>query len=182
MPQSTEIIYTEVAAVDHGVSGLSWSAIIGGAFVALALSFILVMLGVGFGLTSFSFWPGRTSSATTYGIGAALWVIVVQWLSAALGGYVAGRTRARWNGLHSHESTFRDTVHGILAWRYSRSPVLFWLSAPRACWHRVACRLLRPARKLRGPHWLRPRTGRGRATFRPGLRSDPAIHRQIVPA
>lgn len=116
MPQSTEIIFTEVPAVDHGVSGLSWSAIIGGAFVALALSFILVMLGLGFGLTSFSFWPGRTSGATTYGIGAAIWVIVVQWLSAALGGYVAGRTRARWNGLHTHESTFRDTVHGILAW------------------------------------------------------------------
>ena len=116
MPQSTEIIYTEVATVDHGKSGLSWSAIIGGAFVALALSFILAMLGVGFGLTSFSFWPGRTTSATTFGIGAAIWVIVVQWVSAALGGYVAGRTRARWNGLHTHESTFRDTVHGLLAW------------------------------------------------------------------
>jgi hypothetical protein len=47
---------------------------------------------------------------------AAIWLIVVQWLSSALGGYLAGRTRARWNGLHTDESTFRDTAHGVLSW------------------------------------------------------------------
>jgi len=116
MPQTTEVIYAEVPAADHGMPGLSWSAIVGGAFAALALSVILAMLGVGFGLTSFSFWSGPSASAAAYGIGAVLWVIVVQWLSSAFGGYIAGRTRARWNGLHTHESTFRDTTHGLLAW------------------------------------------------------------------
>ena len=116
MVQTTEVIYAEVPAADHGMSGLSWSAIIGGAFAALALSVILAMLGVGLGLTSFSFWSGPSASATAYGIGAILWVIVVQWLSSAFGGYIAGRTRARWNALHTHESTFRDTAHGMLAW------------------------------------------------------------------
>jgi hypothetical protein len=45
-----------------------------------------------------------------------VWLIIVQWLSSAFGGYLAGRTRARWNGLHTDESVFRDTVHGVLSW------------------------------------------------------------------
>ena len=113
---TTEVIYAEVPAADHGRSGISWSAIIGGAFASLGLTFILVALGAGFGLTSFSLWTGRSASAAAYGISAILWLIVLQWLSAGFGGYIAGRTRARWHGLHTHESTFRDTVHGILVW------------------------------------------------------------------
>ena len=113
---TTEIIFADVPAADHGQPGISWSAIIGGAFASLGLTFILVALGAGFGLTSFSLWTGSNASATAYGTSAVLWLIVVQWLSAAFGGYVAGRTRARWHGLHTHESTFRDTVHGILVW------------------------------------------------------------------
>ncbi len=113
---TTEIIYAEVPAADHGRSGISWSAVIGGAFASLGLTFILVALGAGLGLTSFSLWTRANASAAAYGISAVLWLIVVQWLSAAFGGYIAGRTRARWHGLHTHESTFRDTVHGILVW------------------------------------------------------------------
>ena len=32
------------------------------------------------------------------------------------GGYVAGRLRTRWVGVHTHEIFFRDTAHGFLAW------------------------------------------------------------------
>ena len=37
-------------------------------------------------------------------------------LASALGGYVAGRTRTVWTGLHDDESHFRDTAHGLIAW------------------------------------------------------------------
>ncbi|MGH6979720.1 MAG: hypothetical protein ACREFC_00795 [Stellaceae bacterium] len=40
----------------------------------------------------------------------------MQWLAAALGGYLTGRLRTRWHGLHTHEAAFRDTAHGFLAW------------------------------------------------------------------
>jgi hypothetical protein len=47
---------------------------------------------------------------------AAIWLIVTQWLSAAVGGYIAGRLRTRWIGTHTHEVFFRDTAHGLITW------------------------------------------------------------------
>ena len=49
-------------------------------------------------------------------INAAIWLIVIQWISAALGGYIAGRLRSRWHGTHEHEVFFRDTAHGLITW------------------------------------------------------------------
>ena len=43
-------------------------------------------------------------------------MIVVALLASAMGGYVAGRLRTRWVGVHTHEVYFRDTAHGFLAW------------------------------------------------------------------
>lgn len=37
-------------------------------------------------------------------------------MSSAIGGYLAGRLRAKWVGVHSNEVFFRDTAHGFLAW------------------------------------------------------------------
>src|SRR4029077_18262685 len=53
---------------------------------------------------------------TTFGVASAVWLIVVQWLAAALGGYIAGRLRTKWAGVHTHEVFFRDTAHGLVAW------------------------------------------------------------------
>ena len=33
-----------------------------------------------------------------------------------LGGYLAGRSRTKWAGIHTHEVTFRDTMHGFATW------------------------------------------------------------------
>ena len=55
-------------------------------------------------------------SATTFTLLAAVWLIIVQWLSSALGGYISGRLRTKWTGIHTGEVFFRDTVHGFLAW------------------------------------------------------------------
>jgi hypothetical protein len=95
---------------------ISWGAVIGGAFVIVAVSLILIALGSGLGLASVSPWSNSGVSAATFGVITAIWLIVVQWLSSALGGYVAGRLRTRWTGLHSDEVDFRDTAHGFLAW------------------------------------------------------------------
>jgi len=46
----------------------------------------------------------------------AIWLIIVQWLPAALGGYVTGRLRTKWTAVHTDEVFFRDTAHGLLAW------------------------------------------------------------------
>lgn len=103
-------------AQSSNLSGTSWGAIVGGAFVIAALTLLLLAIGAGFGLSTVSPWPGRGVSATTFAVMTAIWLVIVQWISAAIGGYVAGRLRTRWTGLHTHEVHFRDTAHGILAW------------------------------------------------------------------
>jgi hypothetical protein len=98
------------------VSGTSWGAILGGAFVIAAITLLLLAIGAGFGLSTVSPWPGVGVSATTFAVMTAIWLVIVQWISSAFGGYVAGRLRTRWTGLHTQEVHFRDTAHGILAW------------------------------------------------------------------
>jgi hypothetical protein len=97
-------------------SAVSWAAIIAGAFAALALGVVLTTLGAGLGLTTISAWPGSGASITTFTISTGIGLIVVQWLSSALGGFITGRLRTKWAGVHTHEVFFRDTAHGFLSW------------------------------------------------------------------
>ena len=101
---------------EASMSGVSWPAIIGGAFASAALFLVLVALGSGFGFASVSPWSNAGISLTTFTITAAIWLIVVQWLSAGVGGYLTGRLRTKWAGLHTHEVFFRDTANGFLSW------------------------------------------------------------------
>jgi hypothetical protein len=98
------------------VSAASWPAIFAGAITAAATSLILVALGSGLGLASVSAWPNSGASATTFTVMTAIWLIVVQWLSSLLGGYMTGRLRTKWVGTHTHEVFFRDTAHGFATW------------------------------------------------------------------
>jgi hypothetical protein len=102
--------------LEAATSGVAWPAIIGGAFAAAALSLILLALGSGFGLASVSPWSNTGASATTFTVMTAIWLIVVQWLASGLGGYLTGRLRTKWVGLHTHEVFFRDTANGFLTW------------------------------------------------------------------
>jgi hypothetical protein len=103
-------------AREASASGMSWPAILGGAFAAASLSLILLALGSGFGLASVSPWSNSGVSATTFTIMTGIWLIVVQWASSGLGGYLTGRLRTKWVGVHNHEVFFRDTANGFLAW------------------------------------------------------------------
>jgi hypothetical protein len=105
-----------VQTVESSISAISWAAIIGGAFATAALSLILLALGSGFGLASVSPWPNSGASVTTFTAMTAIWLIIVQWVSSGLGGYLTGRLRTKWVGVHTHEVFFRDTAHGFLAW------------------------------------------------------------------
>jgi hypothetical protein len=95
---------------------VSWAAIIVGTLVTTTISLVLLLLGSGLGLASMSPWPTSGASAAALTAGAAVWLIVVQWIAAALGGYLAGRLRSRWPRTHTHEVFFRDTAHGLAMW------------------------------------------------------------------
>ncbi len=99
-----------------GKSAASWPAIFAGAFVAVSVSLVLIALGSGLGFAEVSPWRGHGVSATTFTVTTAIWLIVTQWISASLGGYIAGRLRTKWVGTHTHEVFFRDTAHGFVTW------------------------------------------------------------------
>jgi hypothetical protein len=101
---------------EANASGVSWAAVSGGAFVAAALSLILLSLGTGLGFSAVSPWSNNGASAAAIGSGAIVWLILTQVLASALGGYLAGRLRTKWTGVHSDEVYFRDTAHGLLVW------------------------------------------------------------------
>ena len=61
-------------------------------------------------------WSGASASLTTFAVSGAIWLVIVQWLSSGVGGYLAGRLRTKWVGIHTDEVYFRDTAHGFLAW------------------------------------------------------------------
>ncbi len=95
--------------------GVAWGAIIGGAFAAAAISLILLMLGSALGLSNISPWShGQTVSSFT--VKAAIWLIIMQWVASAIGGYLTGRLRSKWVGMYAEEVFFRDTAHGFLSW------------------------------------------------------------------
>jgi hypothetical protein len=97
-------------------SVISWSAIFGGTFVIVALSLVLIALGAGMDFASSSPWSHEGISAKHFTYISAVWLIIVQWVSSGLGGYLTGRLRTRWMGVHTHEVFFRDTAHGFLTW------------------------------------------------------------------
>lgn len=95
---------------------VSWGSVIAGGVAAAALSLFLLTLGVGLGLSSISPWADQGVSATTFQIGAGVYIVAVAMLASAVGGYLAGRLRQVWAGVHHDEIYFRDTAHGLLAW------------------------------------------------------------------
>ncbi len=119
MPQSTIPVgsrreYPEIEGKNEASSsGISWPAVIGGAFAAAALSLILITLGTGLG---FAASPWSNLGASTIGKGAIVWLILSQIVAFAMGGYLAGRLRTKWVDVHTDEVYFRDTAHGLLVW------------------------------------------------------------------
>ncbi|MGH8254343.1 MAG: hypothetical protein ACRES2_09880 [Steroidobacteraceae bacterium] len=97
-------------------SAVSWAAVFAGATGAAVLTMVLMVLGSGLGFAAISPWSGRGASAQAIGTTTIAWITITQLLAAGFGGYIAGRLRTAWVGLHTDEAYFRDTAHGFLAW------------------------------------------------------------------
>lgn len=97
-------------------AGVSWGAILAGAVAAAALSFVLLILGFGLGLSIVSPWDGQGVSAAAIGLTGIVWITLTQIAASGLGGYLVGRLRNRWLDIHADEVYFRDTAHGLVTW------------------------------------------------------------------
>jgi hypothetical protein len=97
-------------------SGVSWGGVIGGAFVTAALYLILLALGAGFGLSAVSPWSNVGLRAPAADAIAIAWLVIIEIIASAFGGYLTGRLRIKWTPIHNDEVFFRDTANGFLAW------------------------------------------------------------------
>ena len=97
-------------------SYVEWGAVAGGAVAALATGLVLLNFGAAIGLASVSPFTSTAAGLKAVGIGAAFWFLLVTVWSFALGGYLAGRLRHRWNDATPNEVEFRDSAHGLLVW------------------------------------------------------------------
>jgi hypothetical protein len=105
--------------MDSDQSPLSWGAIAAGAMAIAALTLVLVALGSALGFSSTSPWPHAGISAKTFEISTGLYFVFTSLVSSTIGGYITGRLRSKWTGVHTYELQFRDTAHGFLAWAFA---------------------------------------------------------------
>jgi hypothetical protein len=115
----TVVIQPGADSGEPSVAGVSWPAVAAGAVASLALTLVLMAFGTGLGLTVVSPWTGSGVSATTFKIGTGLYLVVIAMMASSIGGYLAGRLRTRWVGVHGDEVYFRDTAHGFIAWAFA---------------------------------------------------------------
>jgi hypothetical protein len=126
----TVVIQPGADTGEPSVAGVSWAAVAAGAIASCALTLVLLSFGIGLGLSVVSPWSGSGVSATTFKIGTGLYLIVIAMLASSIGGYIAGRLRSRWVGVHTDEVYFRDTAHGFLAWAFASVLGAVLLSSP----------------------------------------------------
>lgn len=109
-------IQTDVLSEESDGSAVSWGAILAGGVASAAFTLFLVEVVAGLGLVMVSPWSNQGASASTLSIAGGIAMILMAVMASALGGYIAGRLRTRWVGLHTDETYFRDSAHGFMAW------------------------------------------------------------------
>jgi len=134
-------------SAESSSSGVSWGAVIGGAFVAASSSLLLTILGVGLGLPFVSLGAGIRAATITISISAIVWLVFTQAFASGLGGYLAGRLRIKWARMHSDEIYFRDAAHGLLVWAVGVVIAVAVLAS-------VASSIVGPTGKLAGANTL----------------------------
>lgn len=85
-------------------SRISWGAVLGGAFVSLAIYLVLMLGGVALGVT-----VANRMSDRALGIGAGLWTTVSLLLSLFIGGMVASRCSVG-------ENKTEAAIYGVVVW------------------------------------------------------------------
>jgi hypothetical protein len=103
-------------SVDAGVRHIKWTPIILGAIVAAALSSILLAFGATIGLGVSSTAPTWRDASAALAILSGLYLVIQAVVSFGVGGYIAGRTGARFAASNADDVEQHDGLHGLAAW------------------------------------------------------------------
>src|ERR1044072_6985157 len=128
----SDIVAIQAVPEESSTPAVSWGAILAGGVASAAFTLFLVELVAGLGLVMVSPWSNAGASASTLSIAGGIGLIMMAVMASALGGYIAGRLRTRWVGIHTDETYFRDTAHGLLAWAIG-ALILATVLASAAC-------------------------------------------------
>jgi hypothetical protein len=113
--ETTERI--ESVPVEAAIPFLQWTPAVAGAFVAAAISVILIAFGAAIGLSIVSSSPTWRDASPALAVASGLYLLLTALVSFGFGGYLAGRLRERWTAsAHTDVVEFRDGTHGLLAW------------------------------------------------------------------
>ena len=106
---------------DHQYPKLSWSAILGGVVLTLAVYLIMALIGISLGLSSIDFEDG-VPDAELFSWASGLWYLISVVLSLFAGGYVAGR----FSGNITH---FSGVFNGLMVWALASFVSLYMVGA-----------------------------------------------------
>ena len=100
-------------AVAEGAPSLpprvSWGAIMAGAVIAVMIGLMLNILGTAIGVTAVDAVEGGTPDASTFGIGAAVWLLLATLIGLGVGAYAAAR-------LSGTADKTDAALHGVGVW------------------------------------------------------------------
>lgn len=113
---NTVVVAAPATGTQEHHSYVDWPAVIGGIFLASAISLVLLAFGSAIGLSFANFEAGPDVNPIWIAVAAASWLLWVQISSFMAGGYLTGRLRRRFNDSTEHESDIRDGAHGLLVW------------------------------------------------------------------
>jgi hypothetical protein len=100
---------------------ISWGAVFAGVFMALAVQFLINLLGIGIGAAVLDPLTNDNPEASTFSIGSGIWFVFSGIIASFVGGYVASRLSGR-------PSKSTGSYHGLTTWAVTTIVVLYMLT------------------------------------------------------
>jgi hypothetical protein len=126
-PDRSVTVYSEYEHGPHdygrisaAIKRVSWGAIFAGAVVAIVTQFLLNLLGLGLGLTTFEF-TGGDDTPGGFGMAQGIWTVVSALIALFTGGWVAGR-------LAGMPRKTDGMLHGVVTWALTTLLTLYLLT------------------------------------------------------
>jgi len=147
MATTTRSVISPATSVADETGRIQWGPAFAGAIAAAALAFVLHSFAGAIGLAVTSTSPTWRDASFALWLLSGLYLVFVALASYGLGGYIAGRMRARVAGGTSQETEIRDGTHGLIVWGLATlaTAMLIALSAP------AVTRLAAPSAGAAGP-------------------------------
>jgi hypothetical protein len=95
---------------------LQWSPIVAGAFVACAVSLIMITFGTTVGLGVSSTAPTWRDASVALWLLSGIYLVLQALISFGCGGYLAGRCRIPYDAGTPDDTEKRDGLHGVASW------------------------------------------------------------------